>query len=78
MSVKVKIKLSFSYFVVRIIYWYNFASIFSKSVVCLFSFLATSFKNEIFFFLAYLKNICLLKVMKIFKYDFLKIYNFSS
>ena len=50
MSLKVKIKLSFSYFVVRIIYWYNFASIFSKSVVCLFSFLATPFKNEIFFF----------------------------
>ena len=69
MSVKVKIKLSFSYFVVR--------SIFSKSVVCLFSFLATSFKNEIFF-LAYLRNICLLKVMKIFKDDFLKIYHFSS
>ena len=77
MSVKVKIKLSFSYFVVRIIYWYNFASIFSKSVVCLFSFLATSFKNEILF-LAYLRNICLLKVMKIFKDDFLKIYHFSS
>lgn len=68
MSLKVKIKLSFSYFVVRIIYWYNFASIFSKSVVCLFSFLATPFKNEIFF-LAYLRNICLLNFQVWFLQD---------